>query len=132
MILLFSYLLWGYDPNLPHPHRGKLQPLQKSPKAVSLSKEQQTRLQNNHPVFLRVKKEDGQSARGVAVQYIHANVDRVWDTILNYPRYTDWVDNVTVCSVYKKNTNIWYTELISEVMYISFGVYTQNHIFRDQ
>ena len=132
MILFFSALLWGYDPNLPHPHRGKLQPLKNSPQAVSLTKAQKMRLQNNEPVFLRVKKEGSQSARGVAVQYIHASVDTVWDTILNYPKYTDWVENVTVCSVYKKNKNIWHTAIISEVMYISFGVYTQNHIFREK
>ena len=132
MILFTCSVLWAYDPNTPHPHRGKIKPMERAPEAVVLSKEQKKLLEADHPVFLRVKEQGSQRGRGVAVQYIHASTNDVWDTILNYPKYTDWVENVTVCSVYKKEKNIWYTELISEVMYISFGVYTQNHIFRDQ
>ena len=129
---LGSSVLWAYDPNTPHGHTGKFSPLQAPPSAIVLSTEQKVSLQKGEPVFQRVRAANSDKGKGVAVQYIHASADRVWDTILNYPRYPDWVANVTSSTVYRKEGENWYTALISEVMFIEFGVYTHNRVRKEQ
>ena len=73
----------------------------------------------------------------MAVQYVNAPESVVWDTILNYPMYTEWVDNVVQSSVYKTAHKMWrskilYVELISSVMFVKFGVYTINYLCKEQ
>lgn len=131
MISLFFPLLvtpsFAFDPARPHPHTGKVTPMDKAPDAVVLSVEQKQSLVQGTPVFMRVRTGDGRG-KGVAVQYIQASAHTVWDTILNYPKYPQWVDNVTSCTVYQKEGESWYTALISEVMFVEFGVYTHNRV----
>lgn len=135
MIFLFAFFSTrfsiAFDPDLPHGHNGKLRPMTDVPALVSLSKEQKSQLEEGVPVFMRVRKE-GSGGVGVAVQYIQASSGVVWDTILNYSRYPQWVDNVTSCTIYRKNGKNWYTALISEVMFVEFGVYTHNRVRKEE
>ena len=135
MIFLLTFfgssLSVAFDPNVAHPHTGKLSPMVTAPQRVALSKGQRNNLEEGSPVFMRVRKE-GSGGVGVAVQYIEASSDVVWDTILNYPRYPQWVDNVTSCTIYKKDGENLYTALISEVMFVEFGVYTHNRVRKEE
>ena len=128
---LFVATSIAFDPSSPHPHTGKVTPMKKAPNAVSLSVEQKKSLSQGNPVFMRVRTGDTRG-KGVAVQYIHAPDQIVWDTILNYPKYPQWVENVTSCAVYKKSGESWFTSLISEVMFVEFGVYTHNRIRKEE
>ena len=42
-----------------------------------------------------------QAAEGVAVFRVNASRDKVMETILNFPKYVDWVDNLTACEIYR-------------------------------
>ena len=134
MFLLISSTLFAYDPNTPHAHQGVLSPISTAPKAVSVNPAEQAKLKKGEVVLQTVVDDSTGSGRGVAVQYVQASEDLVWDTILNYPRYTDWVGNVVSCSVYKnekdttKGLDVLYVEMISSVMWVKFGIYTKNVI----
>ena len=132
MIVMMTTLAFAFDPSKPHTNQGILAPISSAPKAVPLSTTEVSKLQKGNVVLQSVVDEKTQSGRGVAVQYINATEDKVWSTILNYPKYPDWVDNVVECSVYKEEASIKYVEMISSVMWIKFGVYTKNYINKDQ
>ena len=68
----------------------------------------------------------------MAVQYIDATADNVWETILSYNRYDDWVSNVDSCRVYKKEQNTVYVETLSSLGFMKFGVYTKNTLHLDK
>ena len=135
MISLFLSLFlansFAFDPLSPHPHTGKVIPMKKAPEAVFLSRAQQQSLSAGKPIFMRVRTDDTQG-KGVAVQYIQAPPEVVWNTILNYPKYPQWVENVKSCTVYQKNGESWYTSLISEVMFVEFGIYIHNRIRKEE
>jgi hypothetical protein len=132
MIFALTSLTFAFDPSKPHKNKGILPPISSAPKAVSLSDSEVSKLKNGDVVLQSAVDENTQSGRGVAVQYINAREERVWNTILNYPKYPDWVDNVVECNVYKEESSIKYVEMISSVMWVKFGVYTKNHIYKDQ
>ena len=98
MISLFFPLLvaisFAFDPSVPHSHTGKVIPMKKAPAAVPLTVEQKNALSKGNPIFMRVRTGE-ERGKGVAVQYIHASDQKVWDTILDYPKYPQWVDNVS-------------------------------------
>jgi hypothetical protein len=122
----------AFDPNTSHSHQGKVRPLTKAPDLIVLDKDQQRRLKKGETVFQRIRMEGSDRGKGVAVQYIHTSAEQVWDTILNYSRYTDWVNNVTSCTVYEKDGENLYTAIISEVLFVEFGIYTQNRIRKQE
>ena len=132
MFFLLSTLTQAYDPAKSHTNQGILKPISSVPKAVALNEAEKTKLQKGDVVLQSIVDDTTQSGRGVAVQYINAKEDRVWNTILNYPKYPDWVDNVVECKVYKEEPSIKYVEMISSVMWVKFGVYTKNYIYKDQ
>ena len=76
----------------PHPHNGKLTPFTAAPDAVSISDSDEERLKQGKPVLKQ--RVGGDGGEGVAVQYISASTDDVWDTILDYDNYKNWVKNV--------------------------------------
>ena len=85
----------------PHGHRGLLTPITSSPTPVVLTAAERASLEAGKYVERHSKGEDGGS--GVAIQYINASPEVIWQTILNYPRYKDWVKNVVNVSVYKRD-----------------------------
>ncbi len=132
MIFLLSAIALAYDPGTPHGHNGILNPFTTAPDSVSISAKEQSNLDAGNVVLQTILDESTGVGRGVAVQYVEATETTVWSTILNYPKYTDWVDNVVESSVYKTEksgkTDIWHVELISSMMFVKFGVYTINYI----
>ena len=114
----------------PHPHTGKLTPFTSAPAAVSLGASDEEKLKNGKPVLKQ--KVGGEGGEGVAVQYISASSQDVWDTILDYGNYKNWVKNVDSATIYQKKGSDWYVETRSKVALFSFVLYTRNSIHRDQ
>jgi ribosome-associated toxin RatA of RatAB toxin-antitoxin module len=118
------------DPGTPHPTPPRLTPITSAPAAVTLTAAEKGKLAQGGVVQRQSRGSDGGS--GVAVQYIFAPADAVWDAILDYDRYPDRVDNVVSCSVYRRSGSDWYVDMQSSVLGFRFGLYTVNHIHRQQ
>ena len=99
-LVLVSPAALAASPDEPHGHRGLLTPITSSPTPVALTAAERASLEAGEYVERHSKGEDGGS--GVAIQYIEASPEVIWQTILNYPRYKDWVKNVVNVSVYKR------------------------------
>ena len=117
---------FAYDPNTPHDHQGILKPITQAPKPMSLSNEDHARLMQGE-VILRSSKGD-EGGRGVAIQYVQAPEAKVWDTILDYDKYPQRVNNTKSAKVYKEEGSQISVELISSIMGFSVGVYTINTV----
>ena len=123
---------WAHDPNKPHPHPASLQSITKAPEPVALSMKELKRLERGDVVLRTIKSTDSEKGRGVAIQYIDAPADVVWQHVLDYARYPKRVNNVIRGEVYQKEDNRLYVALISKVLFIEFGVYTINTLHKDQ
>ena len=108
----------------PHGHRGLLTPITSSPTPVVLTAAEQASLEAGEYVERHSKGEDGGS--GVAIQYINASPEVIWQTILNYPRYKDWVKNVVNVSVYKRDGDDLYVDMQTSVFGFKSRVFTKN------
>ncbi|MAA80592.1 MAG: hypothetical protein CL916_15155 [Deltaproteobacteria bacterium] len=126
LILLASSLSFAS----PHPHKGKLKPITSVPVPVTLTSADQIKLDKGQVVLKQKVGESG--GEGVAVQYISASSQRVWDTILEYDKYKDRVKNIKSANVYKKVGTDWYVQMISSVMFFTFTMNTKNSIHKDQ
>lgn len=110
----------------PHPHPPMLKPIVSTPDPVKLTAEEKAQLAKGEAVLRQSKDESG--GAGVAIQVIDAPTSVVWDTILAYDKYKDWVDNVKSCKVYKKSGILWYVQMTSKFMWVSSTLYTVNRI----
>lgn len=108
----------------PHGHRGLLTPITSSPTPVVLTAAERASLEAGKYVERHSKGEDGGS--GVAIQYINASPEVIWQTILNYPRYKDWVKNVVNVSVYKRDGDDLYVDMQTSVFGFKSRVFTKN------
>ena len=136
MLFLLISSLFAYNPSAPQGHKGILTPFTKAPAPIKMTADETKKLERGEVVMRSTTDESGEG-QGVAIQYIQAPEAIVWDTILNYPKYTDWVDNVVESAVYDSKPgscgdNDLYVELISSVMFVKFGVYTKNYICKEQ
>ena len=130
MFSVFLASALAADPNTPHPHQGILTPIREKPALISLTPDEEAALTNGDVVQRQSQGDEGGS--GVAVQYVFAPIDTVWDTILDYDQYPDRVKNVVSCTVYRQAGNDRYVDMQNSVFGIKFGLYTVNHIYRDQ
>ena len=99
MIFLLISNIFAYNPSVPQGHNGILTPFTTAPDPIKTTASETAKLEAGE-VILRSVSDDSGKGRGVAVQYVNAPESVVWDTILNYSKYTDWVDNVVQSSVY--------------------------------
>lgn len=130
MLLTLLPLALASDPDRPHPHRGLIAPITSAPAAVALSPEEEARLQAGEAV-LRQRQGDSGGA-GVAVQLIEAPAAVVWDTILRYDKYDDWVKNVTSATIYRSEGEVFHLDMQLSILGFKSGMYTVNTVRRDQ
>jgi ribosome-associated toxin RatA of RatAB toxin-antitoxin module len=97
---------------------------------VKLTAAEQAKLAEGKPVLRQSQSAEG--GTGVAVQEIAAPAEAVWETILNYPRYKDWVENVVSCTVYRKEGTTLYLDMQTSILGIRSGMYTRNVVRKDQ
>ena len=114
----------------PHPHKPLLTPITKAPKGLVLNDAELKTLEKDDPVLRQTKGKDG--GVGVAIRLVKALPNHIWDTILNYKKYTDWVDNVDSCTVYKNENGKLYVDMRTSIMWIDNAVFTVNTIRKDE
>ena len=120
----------GASPDEPHGHRGLLTPITSSPTPVLLTAAERVDLEAGKYVERHSKGEDGGS--GVAIQYINASPEVIWQTILNYPRYKDWVKNVVNVTVYKRDGDHLYVDMQTSVFGFKSRVFTKNIVRKSE
>ncbi len=70
---------------------------------------------------------------GVAIRLVNASPEHIWQTILNYDRYKDWVDNVDACEVYRRDVNgQFYVDMRTSILWLDNAVFTVNILEKDQ
>lgn len=117
------------DPDKPHPHEQVFSPITSAPEAATLSVEEQGTLDQGEVVLQQQQGED--AGWGLAVQYIEAPPDVVWDTILGYDSYPDRVDNVRSTEIYKRQGPSFWLDMQCSTAGIKYGLYTINHVHKD-
>jgi hypothetical protein len=101
LVVLCPAAAMAASPDEPHPHAGIIAPFKGKPALPELSAKNLETLANGKAVQSQIKQEDG-TARGLAVQDVHATPEVIWDRILKFEKYTDWVSNVTETEVYER------------------------------
>lgn len=129
-LLLLSSPALASNPDAPHPYEAVLTPITTAPVALELTTEEEERLRDGRTVQRYVRAEE--DGWGVAVNLVSAPAEVVWDTILNYPRYSDWVDNVRSCTVYRREGTHLFVDMQMSIMGIRKGIYTDNDVRREQ
>ena len=102
MYLLLSILClasptWAADPNSPHPHQGISERFT-NPTPTVLSKEEKETLAGGKAVRRQVKGNSG--GRGIAIMDVRASQERIWEIILDYSKYPNWIDNLNTTNIY--------------------------------
>jgi hypothetical protein len=118
------------DMNVPHPHQGILEPIRSAPPSLQMTADEQSRVQSGEPVHRQSAADTG--GQGVAVQIIHAPDAVVWDTILSYDQYDEWVGNVSSAKVYDRSGDSFGLDMRISVLGFSHRLFTRNEIRRDQ
>lgn len=113
----------------PHSHQGILTPITSAPTGVVLTQEERTTLASGKHIERHTKSENGGS--GIAVQYIKASPEDIWDTILSYHRYKGWVKNVVDCSVYRKDGTVLYVDMQTSILGFKSRIFTKNNVRKD-
>jgi coenzyme Q-binding protein COQ10 len=130
LLLFLAAPAFASDPGVPHPNQGLLDPIVQRPDALALTAKEAEQVEDGRTVQRYVRgEEDGW---GVAVNLVEAPAEVVWDTILAYDRYPDWVANVTDCTVYKRSGDDLYVDMQMSVMGIKKGMYTINTVKRSE
>ncbi len=136
MVPMRSLLLLGVssvlaaDAGKPHPHQGKLPPIVAKPAATPLSADDLAVLGRGQPVEKQLQYEGG--GRALAIQDIRAPASVVWNTILAYDRYPDWVAHVESAEVYEKRGDHWLIAFELSLFGLGVDYYTDNLILREE
>ena len=108
----------------PHPHPAQLKPYEGAPELLKLTPDEDTQLKEGNAVLRQ--SEDNESGSGVAVQLIAAPPSLIWETILRYDQYKDWVKNVDDCKVYRNVGDQIFVAMDLSFWWIHSKLYTIN------
>jgi ribosome-associated toxin RatA of RatAB toxin-antitoxin module len=113
------------DPSTPHPQQ-LLKPVDRLPKALSLTAEEQARLDRGQVISRSQRTEEGGS--GQAVQLVNATASSVWKVILDYDQYPARVDSVVSAKVYERQGEVFFVDMKSSIVGISTVLYSRNRV----
>lgn len=89
------------DRNVPHGHRGKLQPYLPGPFAVKLTAYEEAKLNAGDAVMKQTMPDDPAEAGGaICIQDVEAPISAVWNQILAMDNYNKKVSKVLECKNY--------------------------------
>ena len=114
----------------PHPHEQTLKPFTQKPDPVNLDEKEAAVLNQGESVLRQ--SEQNESGSGVAVQLISAPASLIWDTILRYDQYKDWVKNIDDCKVYRSMGDQIFVAMDLSFWWIHSKLYTVNTIYKNQ
>jgi ribosome-associated toxin RatA of RatAB toxin-antitoxin module len=97
------------DPDKAHDHQG-IGTRFTTPVKTKLSSEDTATLKSGKPIMKQVKADGG--GRGVAIMDIAADEKTVWSVITDFPSYPNWINQLSLCEVYKKEGSQIYTRFI--------------------
>jgi len=97
LLLAFTQPAWAADPNSPHPHQGVTERFT-NPKPTVLTKEEKATLESGEAVRRQVKGDSG--GRGIAIMDVKASPDKIWNTILDYSKYPNWINDLEKTKIY--------------------------------
>ena len=98
--LVFTVLIGlatAADPNSPHPHKGISERFS-NPKPTPLTTEEVATLASGKAVRRQVR--TGSKVRGIAIMDIDASPEKIWDVIVDYNGYSNWIDNLDRTKIY--------------------------------
>ncbi len=130
LMILGLAAAFAADADKPHPHQGKLPAFATRPAATSLSAGELAQLARGEPVEKQLRYEGG--GRALAIQDIQAPPHVVWNTILAYDRYPDWVAHVDETEVYAKRGDHWLIAFELSLFGMNVDYFTDNLIRRDE
>jgi ribosome-associated toxin RatA of RatAB toxin-antitoxin module len=126
-VALSTWFLWpalAADLFEPHPYPAELKPYEGAPELLKMTPDEQALLKEGNAVLRQ--SETNESGSGVAVQFIAAPASLIWDTILRYDQYKDWVKNVDECKVYRSVGNQLFVAMDLSFWWINSKLYTVN------
>ncbi len=103
----------------PHPHQGILAPYQPVALNIILDEDQLEELADGDLVQMTIENEnENGGGRGIGVIDIAASTDTVWNRIMGFEHYPEWVGPVDFCEVYNQAGDTIYTHVkISGFLY---------------
>ena len=119
---------------LPHNHQGKLTAHTPTPPQLELGSQEINELQQGNYVIKQFQSDS--HGGGYIVQDINAPVEKVWSNILNFSKYTDWVNHVEKCEPYEQSEDHLKVEFIIGAIGITYQYYidhiidNKNHYMR--
>ena len=128
--LVCSGTLVAADLFTPHPHEQVLKPFAAKPEPLQLDEKETASLKKGEAVLRQ--SEDNESGSGVAVQLIAAPASIIWETILRYDQYKDWVKNIDDCRVYRSLSNQVFVAMDLSFWWIHSKLFTVNTIHKNQ
>ena len=126
----FAWTANAADLFKPHPHEQTLKPFLSAPELLKLDEKETVVLKDGDAVLRQ--SEDNESGSGVAVQLISAPASLIWDTILRYDQYKDWVKNIDDCKVYRSVNDQGFVAMDLSFWWIHSKLYTVNTIAKEQ
>jgi hypothetical protein len=85
------------DQNSPHPHKGVAERFT-DPKPTELTASEQAQLLRGEAVRRQIRSDSG--GRGVAIMDIAAPPEKIWEVIVDYKGYPNWIDDLESTKVY--------------------------------
>jgi hypothetical protein len=129
LALTWASVAYAADPAKPHPHKGVSERF-KSPSPSPLSTVEKASLLQGDAIRRQVKKDSG--GRGVSIMDVRAPTERVWEVILNYGAYPEWIGNLERTQTYRNAGNHRFVTFELEVFGMDVIYYIDHTIDRDQ
>lgn len=95
------------------------------PPTVVLDRSDNKRLKNGKRVYKQVSYQD--DTLPVVIFRVEASKDKIWQTILNYEAYPDWIKNVDHAQIYRKKDQHYYVNFLVDHWLIGKIHYSVKH-----
>lgn len=80
------------------------------PPTIELSEKERKRLKKGKRIYKQVTEKD--QTQQVVIFRVDASKDKIWQTILNYSSYPDWIKNVDHTQLYREEDQHYYVDFL--------------------
>ena len=95
--LLFGGPSFAADETKPHPHKGKSEKFTR-PTPTKLTRAELSTIKQGQAVRRQIQNDSG--GRGIAIMDIKASPEKIWQTILDFKTYPNWIDKLDKTTIY--------------------------------